>query len=121
MADNGTMLTRDDYINVKEGLGRVRDNKKLYQKMLGMFLHGGECASLEESLANKDLENAANLAHAVKGITGNLSLTALFTISTKMMDELRKGVASEELHAAFTDANRITREYVEEVMRELDA
>ena len=120
MADNGSMLTRDNCINVKEGLSRVRDNKKLYRRMLGMFLESGEFASLEEYLAQKDFPKAADSAHTIKGITGNLSLTALFNISTKMMEDLRQGVTSDEAEASLRAAYSQTRLYVEEVMKELD-
>ena len=120
MADHDSLLTRDDYINVKEALGRVRDNKKLFRRMLGLFLESGEFATLEDSLMQKDYAKAADAAHAIKGITGNLSLTELFKISTRMMEELRQGVASEESQADFRAAYSQTRKYVEEVMTELD-
>ena len=119
MDDNGAQLTRDDYINVTEGLARVRDNKKLYRRMLGMFLENGEFAAMEESLMQKDYAKAADAAHAIKGMTGNLSLTELFSISTRMMEELRQGVASEESYAAFKSAYGQTRIYAEEIMQEL--
>ena len=120
MADNDSLLTRDDYINIKEALGRVRDNKKLFRRMLGLFMESGEFATLEDSLMQKDYAKAGDAAHAIKGITGNLALTELFKISTKMMEELRQGIASDETQAAFRAAYGQTRLYVEEVMRELE-
>ena len=119
MEDSGVELTRDDCINVKEGLARVRDNKKLYKRMLGMFLENGEFANLEEYLAQKDYAKAADSAHAIKGMTGNLSLTATFDMSTRMMEDLRRGVTSDESEAAFRSAYAKTRVYVEQVMAEL--
>ena len=120
MADNESILRREDCINLKEGLARVRDNKKLYRRMLGMFLESGEFAAMEESLMEKDYGKAADAAHALKGMTGNLSLTALFNISTKMMEELRQGVASDESYAALKSAYSQTRAYAEEIMQELE-
>ena len=120
MSDNGAQLARADCINVQEGLARVRDNKKLYRRMLGMFMESGEFAVMEDSLMQKDYGKAADAAHAIKGITGNLSLTELFRISTKMMEDLRQGVADEESQATFRAAYSQTRMYVEEVMQELD-
>ena len=118
MADT---LTREDYVNIKEALGRVRDNRKLFRRMLGMFMESGEFAALEDCLMQKDYNKAADAAHAIKGMTGNLSLTELFKASTKMMEELRQGAASEETQAAFRAAYSQTRLYVEEIMREMDA
>jgi len=119
MADSGIELTRDACINVKEGLSRVRDNKKLYKRMLGMFLDNGEFTALEEYLAQKDFEKAADSAHAIKGMTGNLSLTAVFDMSTQMMTDLRHGITSDESEAAFREAYAKTRAYVEEVIAEI--
>lgn len=121
MADGSLTLTRDECINVKEGLARVRDNKKLYKRMLGLFLESGEFASLEEYLTQKEYAKAADSAHTIKGMTGNLSLTAIFNQSTRMMEDLRQGVASDEAEARFRAAYSQTRIYVEEVMKELDA
>jgi len=119
MADND-FLNRDDYINIKEGLARVRDNKKLYKRMLGMFLESGEFAVFDDYLAQKDYAKAADSAHAIKGMTGNLSLTQLFTISTKMMEDLRQGINSDEAEAAYKAAYNQTRVFVEELIQELD-
>ena len=121
MADNDGTFTKEDYINVKEGLGRIRDNKKLYRRMLGMFMESGEFAVLEDSLRLKDYSKAADAAHAIKGMTGNLSLTQLYQISAKMMEELRQGIASEESQAVFRSAYSKTRLYTEEVIQELDS
>ena len=120
MQDYAASLTREDCINIKEGLSRVRDNKKLYRRMLGMFLENGEFASMEDYLAQKDYPKAADSAHAIKGMTGNLSLTAVFNLSAKMMEDLRQGITSDESEAQFKAAYAKTRIYVEEVMAELD-
>ena len=120
MTDKGSTLTRDDCINVKEGLARVRENKKLFRRMLGLFLESGEFAAFEDSLMQKDYAKAADAAHAIKGMTGNLSLTEVYKISAKMMEELRQGVASEESYAAYKVAYAQTRIHVEAVMQEMD-
>jgi HPt (histidine-containing phosphotransfer) domain-containing protein len=121
MADNESMLTRDNFINLKEGLGRVRDNRKLYRKMLGFFMNSGEFAALEESLEQKDYGKAADVAHAIKGMTGNLGFTELFKLSTKLMDELRQGVADEDSLAAYRTAYSLTKKHVEDLIVEIDS
>ena len=121
MSENGAVYTRDDCVNIAEGLARVRDNQKLYTKMLGMFMESGEFAALEEYLTQKDYAKAADSAHAIKGMTGNLSLTALFNTSTRLMEELRQGAASEEAETDFRAAYSQTRVYVQEVIGEMEA
>ena len=83
-------------MDVEAALGRIRGNKVLYNKMLQMFLQGKDFESLEESLAGDDYVRAGEVAHAIKGVTGNLSLTALFEVSTQLMNELRHGDAPDE-------------------------
>ena len=85
-----------------------------------MFLESEEFSALDGFLIQKDYGKAADSAHAIKGMTGNLSLTALFETSTKLMEELRQGPAAEESEAAFRLAYSQSRVYVEEVMNEIE-
>ena len=106
------------YVNLDEGMGRVRGNKKLYKRMLGMYLAGKEFEMLETALAEGNLTAAADVAHAIKGMTGNLSLTAVFNLSTQMMMELRTGAYNKELHDSFKDACEKTTTILDYVINE---
>ena len=79
------------YVNLDEGLSRVRGNAGLYKRMLGMFANSKEFNAFEEALDAQDWHRAAEVAHAIKGMTGNLSLTAVFEASTQLMVTLRNG------------------------------
>jgi HPt (histidine-containing phosphotransfer) domain-containing protein len=83
------------YVDMETGLARVRGNTVIFKKMLGMFLQSKEFAAFEESLEKQDYSKAADLAHAIKGLTGNLALTPLFEESTKLMNQLREGKYDE--------------------------
>lgn len=107
-----------EYIDLTTGLGRVRDNKSLYAKMLGLFLKNTEFQQLDEQLAAGDLVEAERVAHAIKGMTGNLSLESVFHLSTEMMNQLKSGVYDEATHDALKDAYQKTREYVQIVIDE---
>ncbi|MGI6152925.1 MAG: Hpt domain-containing protein [Christensenellaceae bacterium] len=107
------------YINKEEGLSRVRGNEKLYGKMLQMFLNSKEFDALDESLKTDDLTRSAEIAHGIKGMTGNLSLTLLFETSTQLMNELRSGKKDEATVAAYQDAYGKTRELVEALLSEI--
>ena len=108
------------YVDVENGLSRVRGNKSLYKRMLSMFLDSGEFASLEEHLSNNDYEAAGNSAHAIKGITGNLSLTALFEVSTALMGELRNGAPSPETVQLYETALEKTKIAVNETIQQME-
>lgn len=106
---------------METGLGRVRGNKKIYGKMLGLFLQSDEFAKLEESLAAGNIEQAGEVAHAIKGMTGNLALDALFEVSTTLMDQLREGTRDEATIENLFATYKATKQVVEEEMAAMEA
>lgn len=108
-------------INLDDGLKRIRGNKKLYVKMLDMFLENKEAEMLERSLADNKLEEAADIAHAIKGMTGNLSLLRLSDVSNELMESLKGGKRDEHLIALYREALEKTTEQARVVKRELEA
>ena len=104
------------YINVQSGLDRIRGNKKLFVKMLELFMDSKEFDSLDECLQKKDFEQAAKEAHAIKGMTGNLSMTVLFEISTKLMLQLRENIFEESTVNEYYDALKNTRLCVKDLI-----
>jgi HPt (histidine-containing phosphotransfer) domain-containing protein len=120
MTETQETASRRQYVDMDEALARVRGNKKFYRRMLGLFLTSGEFAALDEALAAADYGRAADVAHGIKGMTGNLSLTALFKTSARMMDTLRQGHLDEDALADYRDAYALTVYHAEAVARELD-
>ncbi|MDL2289749.1 Hpt domain-containing protein, partial [Clostridia bacterium OttesenSCG-928-F22] len=86
------------------GLNRVRGNQALYNKMLQMFQNSEEFAKLDGFLAEKDYQKAGEVAHAIKGMSGNLSLTAVFEHSATLMQELYAGAPNEATLQQYRDA-----------------
>ena len=68
-------LPVNEYIDTAEGLARIRGNEKIYARMLGLFQQSEEFGKFEEAIASGDMNAAADVAHAIKGMTGNLSLS----------------------------------------------
>ncbi len=90
--------TKDEislYVDMPTALSRVRNNKKLYKRMLGLFVESEEFLKFEQALAQKDIPLLADISHGIKGMTGNLALTKLFEISTTLMAELRAGTLND--------------------------
>jgi HPt (histidine-containing phosphotransfer) domain-containing protein len=104
-----------------QALERVRGNKTLYRRMLNLFLDSPEFALLEERLASKDYEKAAVTAHTIKGMTGNLSLNAIFELSAALMSECRQGAPNAETITQYREAYQKTVAAVKEVAAEIDA
>lgn len=106
------------YINLQEALGRLGGNQALYVKLLGKFMQSTEFSAMEDALAQQDYAAAAEFAHAIKGITGNLSLTALFEYSTELMNQLRAGAPDPDTLAQYRDALEKTRQAVQQLIDE---
>lgn len=108
------------YLDLEAGLARVRNNKSLYKRMLGLFTKSQEFAAFEQALADNDLQRAADVAHAIKGMTGNLGLTRVFELSSKLMEQLRLGAADQAVIEDYRSALEITRACVDEAVTQLD-
>lgn len=91
----------EDYFNKKEALHRVRGNEKTLCLMINMFLCSKEIEQLEASLKAKDLEGAAQMAHAVKGLAGNLSFPQLYKVSDQLNQELKQEQLNEDTVAEY--------------------
>ncbi len=108
-----------EYIDLDAALGRVRGNKGLYGRMLGMFTASEEFGALEEAIEAKDYARAAEVAHGIKGMTGNLGMMRLFEISAQLMMQMRAGAPDEALVAEYHMALAKTREAAEWLAKEL--
>ncbi len=111
----------NNLIDVDGGLARTRGNKKLYVRMLGMFLSGQEFDHFEAAITEGDLGKAGDAAHTLKGVTGNLSLTALYEQSAALMQKLRQDELDEALIAAYHDTYALTRAAVADTIARLSA
>ena len=82
--------------DVDEGLDRVMGDEDLYTMMLGMFVGNvEENAITAADFDGPDLEELIKKVHSLKGITGNLALTPLFTGYTEILGQLRAKQAAE--------------------------
>ena len=90
-----------EYFNKEEALHRVRGNEKTLRLMINMFLSSKEIVKLEECFAANDIEGAAQMAHAVKGLSGNLSFPLLYKVSDQLNQELKQQQLNEETVAEY--------------------
>lgn len=119
MAEQLSAQEKKSYLDLDAGLARVRGNKTIFKKMLELFKKSPEFAAFEEQLANGDDAAAAETAHAIKGVTGNLGMTALFETSAQLMTDLREGKRDEDLLARYRQAYEYTQQLVDEAMEQL--
>jgi len=108
-----------EYIDLEAGLARIMGNAKIYLKMLDIFVKNKEFENFRAVLETGDLEKASEVAHTIKGMTGNLSFTKLFEISSILNVDLKDGKRDDALIEQLFDAEKKTLEYIEVLKQEL--
>ncbi|HIQ83105.1 MAG TPA: Hpt domain-containing protein [Candidatus Pullichristensenella stercorigallinarum] len=78
-------------IDVDGALARLMGNETLFLRLLQKFLADKNYAKLVNALETGDAEAALAASHTLKGVCGNLSMTALFDLLTRQVAALRAG------------------------------
>lgn len=82
-------------VDVDGGLKRINGNEKLYTKLLGTFLKSIDTYRVAADFDGTDYNEVIEKTHALKGVSGNLSITPLYEAYTKIVDLLRAGKPEE--------------------------
>ncbi|MBP5160369.1 MAG: Hpt domain-containing protein [Lachnospiraceae bacterium] len=114
---NSVMLQKlgDAGADINQTLQRFMNNEGIYVKFLGKFLDDPSFKGLEESMDQKDYEEALRQAHTLKGVAGNLGLTPIFKAAETMVANFRAGELGgiegefEDLKAKYIDMVTIIR------------
>ena len=77
-----------DFDNV---LGRL-GSEQMVQRFALKFLNDTSYQTLEETLKEKNVEQAFRAAHTLKGVCLYLGFDNLFTVSSELTEKLRAGV-----------------------------
>lgn len=78
-------------VNVEEGTKRLMGNAALYEKMMGTFTKMMADSSIQvEDFDCDDCTALIEKTHAIKGATGNLSLTPIYEAYTEIVALLRR-------------------------------
>jgi len=75
--------------DVDSGLHRCMDNEDMYLRLVRMSIEDGNFDRLFAAMEAGDLDAGFEAAHALKGVTGNLSLDPLFEPLSEMTELLR--------------------------------
>lgn len=82
-------------VNIEEALRRLNGNEALYQKLLGSFTKTIESYYVPIDFNGNDYGEVTEKAHAIKGTSGNLSITPVYEAYTRIVDLLRAGQPEE--------------------------
>lgn len=93
--------------NTQEGLTRCMNNEAFYLRMVKMVPGDSNFQRLYDAIGAGDLAEAFDAAHALKGSTGNLALTPLYTPVSEITELLRARTETDyaPLVQAIQDAN----------------
>ena len=75
--------------NVDEGLARCMNDESFYLKIVGMVQADGNFDRLKNGMAVRDTREVFEAAHALKGSTGNVALTPIYTPLARLSDMLK--------------------------------
>ena len=75
--------------DTEDGVSRCMGNEEFYLKMVKMMLGDDYKGKLKAALDAKDLDAAFEVAHALKGVSGNLSLDPLTAPAVEITELLR--------------------------------
>ena len=100
-------------IDLGEALNRFMGDENLLERFLGKFLQDENFKKLTEAFENGDKEAALAASHTLKGVCGNLSMTALFDLLTEQVKKLRED--------DYNGAKEMMKDITEHYDRTLDA
>lgn len=76
-------------VNTDEGLARCMNNEQFYLMLVGKALGNDGVERLDQALKNGNLDEGFEIAHSLKGVLGNLSLTPLYDAVVEITELLR--------------------------------
>lgn len=82
-------------VDIDGGLKRINGNEKLYTKLLGSFVKAINTYDVQPDFDGTDYNDTIERAHAIKGTSGNLSITPVYEAYTEIVDLLRAGKPEE--------------------------
>ncbi len=76
--------------NVDEAMQRFMNNAALYEKMLKKLPNMMKGKQVMEAIETGNIDDAIEIAHTLKGVLGNLSITPLYEAYTDIVALLRQ-------------------------------
>ncbi len=92
-----------DYDDV---LSRLLNDDRV-RKYLGKFVAADMLNLMKQALAEENYEEAFRQAHSMKGVCGNLSMTALQNVSSEVTELLRGGKPDRDIQAEMASLTEV--------------
>lgn len=75
--------------NTKEGLERCLNKEDFYFRLIDKAINDDSFIRLKTEIENKNYNEGFKIAHSLKGVLGNLSITPLYEIVYELTELLR--------------------------------
>ena len=82
-------------VDTADGLGRGLNNESFYLRLVAKCMQDEHFDLLEAAVGQKQLKDAFEYAHSLKGVVGNLSLTPLYEPIVEITELLRVGTDTD--------------------------
>ena len=109
----------EEYIDLQDGLGRIRGNRKIYKTLLQSFLNKNNMEELKTQIVENNLEDAAKSVHTIKGVSANLSLTALNKSMIELEAQVKTGSYKEETYKESLEIFANTTDFISMLLQQL--
>ena len=106
----------DLYIDSEDAVSRIGGNMSLYKRLLGRFIEGNHYEEIESSLLSGDNEAALRQVHSLKGVSANLSLVRIHSISVQLEQLLKDGSVHSSCMEQLKQAFQATTDVVSQIM-----
>jgi HPt (histidine-containing phosphotransfer) domain-containing protein len=106
------------YVDQEDGKKRVMNNAKLYAKLLGKFRDDTKFEPVFAAIEAGNYEEAQNLAHAIKGVTANLSIKDLNEKIVELETQIKAKSVTPQIVEAVKASFTATLPEVEKVIAE---
>lgn len=78
-------------IDLTDAMERMDDDEALYKRLAFKYLNNTNYVDLVAAMEAQDYDAAYTAAHTLKGVSGNLSLAALYKVASAVSDALKQG------------------------------
>ena len=89
-----------------EGLARCMNNEAFYLKMVGMGVADERFSTLRGVLESGDTSAAFEMAHALKGVLGNLALTPVYKPMSELTELLRSNDSGADYLSVYDEMKK---------------
>ena len=84
-------------IDIKSGISRFRGDTEIYIKLLADFINNykNSIEKISTMIEGNRIKDVLNYLHGIKGIAGNLSLSALYKLSAELEIDIEKNAKAD--------------------------